>query len=53
MKKERKTIPYSEQSYGTEPQRLVKFMRTCIIWQLWRFFILNAKIMKIIIGGHS
>jgi hypothetical protein len=54
MKKiENKTIPYSDQSYGTEPMGLVKFMRTCVLWQLWRFFVLNLKIMKIIVGGHS
>ncbi len=53
MKAINKTIPYSEQSFGTEPQGLVKFMRTCILWQFWRFLVLNFKIMKIIIGGHS
>ena len=52
-KKDNSTIPYSNQSFGTEPMGLVKFMRTCILWQIWRFFVLNFKIMKIIVGGHS
>jgi hypothetical protein len=48
-----KTIPYSNISYGTEPTKLVKFMRVCFIFQIYNFFKLNLKVMKIVVGGHS
>lgn len=48
-----KTIPYSEMSYATEPTRWTKFWRRSFIFQLIRFFVLNLKIMRIVVGGHS
>ena len=48
-----KTLPYSNMSYGTEPTRWIRFMRVCIIKQIFSFFHLNLKIMKIVAGGHS
>ncbi len=48
-----KTVPYSEFSFGTEPTLAVKFLRTCILRQIVRFFMLNLKVMKIVVGGHS
>ena len=54
MKKNKeKTIPYSNISYGTEPTKLVRFMRVCFIFQVYNFFMLNLKVMKIVVGGHS
>jgi len=47
------TQTYSEDSYATEPTGAVKFLRTCYIRQIFRFFILNLKIMKIVVKGHS
>lgn len=47
------TKPYSNQSYGTEPTRFVKFFRSCFIKQIFDFFKLNLKIMRIVVGGHS
>jgi hypothetical protein len=47
------TIPYSQTSYATEPTRWTKFIRSCILYQLVRFFVLNLKIMRIVAGGHS
>jgi len=49
----KKTIPYSNISYGTEPTNMVKFMRSCFIIQIFNFFKLNLKVMKIVVGGHS
>jgi hypothetical protein len=49
----KKTIPYSNMSYGTEPTKLVRFMRVFFIYQLFNFFKLNLKVMKIVVGGHS
>jgi len=48
-----KNIPYSNMSYGTEPTRMVKFMRSCFIIQLFNFFKLNLKVMRIVVKGHS
>ncbi len=48
-----KTVPYGNMSFATEPTKLVKFMRVCFIIQLFNFFKLNLKVMKIVVGGHS
>ncbi len=48
-----KTVPYSEMSFATEPTRWTKFWRRSFIFQLIRFFVLNLKIMRIVVGGHS
>ncbi len=54
MKKEiEKTVPYSDLSFATEPTRWTKFLRTLFILQIVRFFVLNLKIMRIVVGGHS
>lgn len=47
------TVPYSQTSFATEPTGWTKFIRTCILYQLVRFFVLNLKIMRIVVGGHS
>jgi hypothetical protein len=48
-----KTVPYSDISFATEPTRFTKFIRTCFLFQIVRFFVLNLKIMRIVVGGHS
>jgi len=48
-----KTVPYSDMSFATEPIRWTKFWRKSILLQLVRFFVLNLKIMRIVVGGHS
>lgn len=48
-----KTIPYSNISYGTEPTKLVRFMRVFFLYQIYNFFKLNLKVMKIVVRGHS
>lgn len=48
-----KTVPYSNISYGTEPTKMVRFMRRCFIFQVYNFFKLNLKVMRIVVGGHS
>ena len=44
---------YSEQYYPPTPTNFTLFLRRSIFFQLIRFFILNYKIMKIVIKGHS
>ena len=51
--KDNKTKAYSSSSYSTLPIRTTRFFRKCVIWQFFRFLVLNIKIMRIIVGGHS
>ena len=44
---------YSNMSFATEPTRLVRFMRVFFIFQVYNFFMLNFKVMKIVVKGHS
>lgn len=54
MKKEiEKTVPYSQKSFATEPTKNTLFWRKFFPLQLIKFFTLNLKIMRIVIGGHS
>ncbi len=48
-----KNIPYSNMAYATEPTRMTKFWRRCFLKQIIRFFVLNLRIMRIVVGGHS
>lgn len=50
---DKKTVPYSHMSYATEPTSLTKFLRVFMPLQIIRFFTLNLKIMRIVVGGHS
>jgi len=49
----RKNEPYSEESYPPMPTKATLFWRRFIPWQVWRWLVLNIKIMKIVAGGHS
>jgi hypothetical protein len=44
---------YYDESYPPLPTGKTKFWRRNILWQFWRFIVLNLKIMRIIVGGHS
>lgn len=48
-----KTEPYSHISYGTEPTKFVKYLRVAPLRQLFNFFWLNFKVMRIVVKGHS
>jgi len=47
------SVPYTQSSFATEPTGWTRFIRTCILYQLVRFFVLNLKVMRIVVGGHS
>ncbi len=53
MKETKIRDPYSAEAFTTVPTKLIVFSRKCILRQMWRFVVLNLKIMRIIIGGHS
>jgi len=44
---------YYEESYPPLPTRATKFWRQNILKQIIRFIVLNLRIMRIIVGGHS
>lgn len=44
---------YYDESYPPLPTKSTLFWRKNIFWQVWRFIVLNLKIMRIIVGGHS
>ncbi|MBT33399.1 hypothetical protein [Chondrinema litorale] len=51
--KAEKFVPYSEVSFATVPDKSTKFWRRFWLWQLYRFVVLNLKMMRIVVGGHS
>lgn len=46
-------IGYKDESYPPVPTQSTLFWRRFIPYQIIRFFVLNLKIMRIVIGGHS
>ncbi len=51
MKKSRRD--YTNVSFATVPTGGIKFWRKCVWWQACRFVVLNLKMIKIVVGGHS
>ncbi len=41
------------QWHAPQPTRFTRFMRTCILWQLVRFAVINLKMMRIIAMSHG
>lgn len=44
--------PYQQAYYPPTPTGLTKYARKSIIWQTIRFFIINAKILKLMMKSH-
>ena len=44
---------YYEESYPPLPTKITKFWRRNLGLQAIRFIVLNLRIMRIIVGGHS
>jgi len=53
MLKSAKFARYSEEAYPPIPTPATRFWRKCILYQILRFLVLNLKIMRIVVGGHS
>ncbi|MEN8222061.1 MAG: hypothetical protein ABFR36_02275 [Acidobacteriota bacterium] len=53
MKKTKKIKGYSEDSYPPMPTAMTRFWRKFIPWQIFRFIVLNLKVLRIVVGGHS
>lgn len=44
---------YHDQFYPPYPTKWTMYWRKNLIWQLFRFIVLNLKMMRIVAGGHS
>jgi hypothetical protein len=44
---------YYDESYPPIPSKSTIYWRKNIVWQLYRFVVLNLKMMRIIVGGHT
>lgn len=44
---------YYEEAYPPFPTSATKKLRKNIFYQFYRFVVLNLKMMRIIVGGHS
>jgi len=44
---------YKDEFYPPIPTRGTKFWRGCFIYQIYKFFVLNYKIMRMVVKGHS
>ena len=44
---------YYEEAYPPIPTRATRRLRKNVFFQFYRFVVLNLKIMRIIVGGHS
>jgi hypothetical protein len=44
---------YTQDYYSPMPTKVTRFWRNFIPWQFYRFIILNLKIIKIVVRGHS
>ena len=44
--------PYQQAYYPPAPTGLTRYMRTSLIWQTWRFIVLNIKMVKLVLSSH-
>ncbi len=44
---------YFDEAYPPLPTKFTRFKRRCVLLQIIRFIVLNLKIMRIVVGGHS
>lgn len=53
MKEIEKNIKPYEPSFTTMvPTGFVKFMRTCVLWQIVRFIVINLKMLIVVRKSH-
>jgi len=45
-------VAETKQFYATKPTRMTVFMRTFVPWQLWRFIVINLKMIGMIRLSH-
>jgi hypothetical protein len=45
--------PYQQAYYPPVPTGFTAYMRTSLIWQFFRFWIINLKILKLLLKSHN
>ncbi len=48
-----KVKAYYDEAYPPVPSASTLYWRKNLLWQLVRFFVLNVKMLRIVVGGHS
>lgn len=46
------TKAYEQAYFPPKPNKFTKFMRTCVLWQIVRFIIINLKMLRVISKSH-
>ena len=49
---EKRVKPYDQNFTTMIPGKLVRFMRTCLIWQVIRFIVINVKMIIVVNKSH-
>ena len=44
--------PYQQAYYPPSPTAFTRYMRTSLIWQLFRFLVINLKILVLMTKSH-
>lgn len=45
--------PYQQAYYPPVPTGFTKYMRTSFLWQLWRFLVINFKMLRLLMKSHN
>jgi len=48
-----KLVPYSQNGYVPVPTGFTKFRRNCVLWQFFRFIVINIKMTVLIVKSHG
>jgi len=52
LEKQENRKAYGQAYFPPVPNKLTKFMRTCVLWQIVRFAAYNIMITKLLIKSH-
>jgi hypothetical protein len=44
--------PYQQAYYPPTPTGFTRSMRTCVLWQIYRFIAINLKMLKLMAKSH-
>ncbi len=44
--------PYQQAYYPPSPTRFTRYMRTSLIWQAFRFLVINVKMLRLMAKSH-
>jgi len=44
--------PYQQAYYPPVPTGFTRYMRSSVVWQFWRFIVINLKIFKLMFRSH-